>query len=89
LVYAAELAHELGRIDETRVAEHRRVVSHYDLPMVLPPGVDRDEVIALFGHDKKALTGTTFVLDGADGVEVVTGVPRDAIEAAFDRIGGN
>src|SRR5262249_19396340 len=40
LVYAAEVARTLDRIDEARVAEHRRVVAGYDLPTSLPPGVD-------------------------------------------------
>jgi 5-deoxy-5-amino-3-dehydroquinate synthase len=90
LVYAAELARVLGRIDDERVAEHRRVVGAYDLPSALPAGSDRDELIELFGRDKKALDGVTFVLDGPRGVEVVRGVERTAIEAAFDAmaIGG-
>ena len=33
LVYAAELARRLGRIDDARVAEHRAVVAGYDLPL--------------------------------------------------------
>src|SRR5690606_35658420 len=32
LVYAAEVAQRLGRIDADRVAEHRKVVAGYDLP---------------------------------------------------------
>ncbi|MGZ4705175.1 MAG: 3-dehydroquinate synthase family protein, partial [Acidimicrobiales bacterium] len=55
LVYAAELARVLGRIDDERVAEHRRVVGRYDLPASLPPGVDPDQLVALFGRDKKAI----------------------------------
>ena len=83
LVYAAELAHVLGRIDADRVAEHRRVVGRYDLPVDLPASYDPDELIALFGRDKKALDGITFVLDGPHGVETVTGVDRSAMDAAF------
>lgn len=86
LIYAAELARELDRISEGRVAEHRRVVASYDLPQVLPDGVDVDELVRLFGRDKKALDGITFVLDGPRGVEPVTDVPRGAIDAAFERI---
>ncbi|HEY4375605.1 MAG TPA: 3-dehydroquinate synthase family protein [Acidimicrobiales bacterium] len=71
LIYAAELAHRLGRIDSDRVAEHRRVVGGYDLPMKLPPGTDADQVIDLFARDKKAVDGVTFVLDGPRGVEPV------------------
>jgi 5-deoxy-5-amino-3-dehydroquinate synthase len=86
LVFAAELAQVLGRIDETRVLEHRRVVGAYDLPASLPRDVDRDELMMLFGRDKKAIDGVAWILDGPDGVEVVRGVERGAIDEAFDRI---
>ena len=84
LIYAAELAQRLGRIDADRVAEHRRVVGAYDLPAALPAGVDPEQLIELFGRDKKALDGVTFVLDGPRGVEPVSGVDPQAIHAAFD-----
>ena len=71
LVYAAELAHRLGRIGRARVDEHRRVVAHYGLGTDLPAGYDLDELVMLFRRDKKALDGTTFVLDGPGGVEPV------------------
>ena len=71
LVYAAELAHRLGRIDRDRVDEHHRVVSHYGLSTDLPHGYELAELVALFRRDKKALDGTTFVLDGPEGVETV------------------
>ncbi len=85
IVYAAEIAVRLGRIDPARVAEHRRVVAAYDLPSTLPTGVDADELLALFGRDKKAVDGLTFVLDGPAGVEPVRVDDRrlllDALEA--------
>ena len=84
LVYAAELARVLGRIGDERVAEHRRVVSGYDLGVDVPPGADQSRLVELMERDKKARTGMTFVLDGPDGVEVVTDIDRRAIEAAFD-----
>lgn len=71
LIYAAELACRLGRIDRDRVAEHRRVVGGYDLPMHLPDGVDPAALVDLFARDKKAVGGITFVLDGPNGVEPV------------------
>ena len=83
LVFAAELAVRLGRIDAARVAEHRATVVAYDLPTKVPRGLDPDELIGLFARDKKAVDGITFVLDGPQGVEVVTGVPRPTIEAAL------
>jgi 5-deoxy-5-amino-3-dehydroquinate synthase len=85
LIYAAEVAHRLGRIDAARVAAHRTVVDGYGLPTSLPAGLDGDELVALFARDKKAVDGVTFVLDGPNGVETVTGVApeilRDAMEA--------
>ena len=85
LVYAAELACRLGRVDHRRVDEHRATVGAYDLPMNLPPGVDVEELLPLFARDKKAIRGVTFVLDGPNGVEPVLGVEerhiRDALEA--------
>lgn len=86
LVYAAELAHRLGRIDRARVDEHRRVVGAYDLPSVLPEGVDTEELVVLMGRDKKAIGRLTFVLDGPDGVEPVKGVDRQDIDAAFEAL---
>jgi 5-deoxy-5-amino-3-dehydroquinate synthase len=83
LVFAAELARALGRIDTERVAEHRRVVAAYGLPATLPPGADPDQLVELMARDKKALRGLTFVLDGPAGVEPVSGVERGALDEAF------
>ncbi len=82
LVYAAHLARALGRIDDARVAQHYAVVGGgYELDTALP-AVDPERVIDLMGHDKKALEGLTFVLDGPTGVEVVPGVdPAVVLEA--------
>jgi len=86
LIFAAELALRLGRIDADRVAEHRRVVGAYDLPLTLPAGLENSELIALMGRDKKALDGITFVLDGPNGVESVTGVDVSLIEDSINAI---
>jgi 5-deoxy-5-amino-3-dehydroquinate synthase len=86
LVFAAELACRLGRVDRDRVADHRAVVAHYDLPTSLPPGLDDDRLIELMGHDKKAIDGLTFVLDGPRGVEPVVGVSADDVRSALEAI---
>jgi 5-deoxy-5-amino-3-dehydroquinate synthase len=87
LIYAAELALELGRIDQPRVDDHRRVVAgEYDLMTAPPPGLDTGELVALMGRDKKALDGLTFVLDGPNGVEVVAGVAEAPVRAALERL---
>lgn len=84
LIYAAELAHRLGRIDAAAVAEHRRVVGAYDLATTIGSGFDLDELVGLLSSDKKALDGITFVLDGPNGVESVivadTVLLRDVME---------
>lgn len=74
--YAALVSHAMGRIDETKLAEHGRVLDAYDLPRALPDGCDVNQVMGLFARDKKAINGLTFVLDGPDGLEVVQGVPE-------------
>ena len=83
LHYAAHLGARLGRIDDDRVAEHRAVLGHYDLPMRLPDGLGDDDLLELMGRDKKALDGLTFALDGPDGVEVVAGVAPEIARAAL------
>ena len=83
LVYAAHLAHVLGRIDGRRVQDHYRVVGGtYELDTRLPD-VDPSHLIELMGRDKKALDGLTFVLDGVHGVEVVSGVDPEAVAEAL------
>jgi 5-deoxy-5-amino-3-dehydroquinate synthase len=86
LVYAAELARRLGRIDAARVAEHRAVVSGYGLTTTLPVGVDDDELIRVMARDKKATRGLTFILDGPTGLEVVAGVAPAVVRDALDDV---
>jgi 5-deoxy-5-amino-3-dehydroquinate synthase len=86
LVFAAELAHDLGRIDQARVDRHREVVSDYGLATDLPGGLEPDDLLALMARDKKAVRGLTFILDGPDGVEVVPGVDTELVRATLDRL---
>jgi 5-deoxy-5-amino-3-dehydroquinate synthase len=86
LVFAAELALELGRIDEERVEEHRRIVAgEYGLRVTPPERLDVDDLMVLMARDKKAVDGLTFVLDGPHGVEVVEHVPEAAARATLNR----
>lgn len=86
LKYAALVAHELGRIDASVVTAHQRVLDAYELGDRLPAGTDHDEIVELFGRDKKALDGLTFVLDGPNGLEVVPGVEEAPLRAALARM---
>ena len=86
LVYAAELARALGRIDDDRVAEHRRVVTRYGLSATLPEGTGSDDLVEAMARDKKAVNGLTFVLDGPDGVQVVAGVDAGLARATLEHL---
>ncbi|MEL7155566.1 MAG: bifunctional shikimate kinase/3-dehydroquinate synthase [Actinomycetota bacterium] len=86
LIYAAELARALGRIDDERVAEHRRVVAGYGLATTIPPGLDPDLLVEGFARDKKAVDGITFVLDGPDGVEPVLVEDTDLLRATLETV---
>ncbi|HEX4862525.1 MAG TPA: 3-dehydroquinate synthase family protein [Acidimicrobiales bacterium] len=87
LVFAAHLAHLMGRIDDARVAEHEKLVCAYDLPARLPPASDPNRLIEVMRKDKKvAKGGLTFVLDGAAGLQLVHDVPEAEVRAALDQV---
>ncbi|MCB1284949.1 MAG: 3-dehydroquinate synthase [Microthrixaceae bacterium] len=86
LLYAAEVAHRLGRIDADDVAEHYRVINRYELKNSVPEAMGSEELIALFAKDKKATREVTFVLDGPNGVEPVTGVPHEVLLDALSAL---
>jgi 5-deoxy-5-amino-3-dehydroquinate synthase len=87
LVFAARVAHAMGRIDEDRVAEHERVVLAYGLSTRLPFGCDPTVLLELMARDKKAIDGLTFVLDGPSGIEVVPRVPAEPVKVALAEMG--
>lgn len=87
LVFAAELAHALGRIDESRVGVHKEVVSGFGLSYEIPAGSSASELVTLMARDKKAHDDLTFVLDGPAGVEVVTAVDRGTVTDTLVRMG--
>ncbi len=86
LVFAAELAHRLGRVDAARVEEHRRVVTAFGLPAALPATTEPRRLVELMGRDKKAHHDLTFVLDGPRGVEAVSGVGLDVVLATLEEM---
>ena len=84
LVFAARLGHALGRIDADAVNRHVDVVAGYGLPTTLPPGARPVDLVALMARDKKAIDGLTFVLDGAHGVEPVSGVAVETVTRVLE-----
>ena len=68
LIYAAEVAFELGRISRDRVREHRALVGSYDLATKPPTDHGFERLLEVMRRDKKALTGLTFALDGPSAV---------------------
>ncbi len=84
VLFAAHLAHRTGRITAARVDDHYGVVHGvYGLRLAVPDGMNIDALVAAMGRDKKALSSLTFVLDSADGLEVVPGVAEPDIRAAY------
>jgi 5-deoxy-5-amino-3-dehydroquinate synthase len=83
LVFAAMLSRRLGRIDDDRVALHRRVVGAFDLRADLPDDVDPVSLVSYMGRDKKAHHDLTFVLDGPHGVEPVRGIDEADVLATL------
>jgi 5-deoxy-5-amino-3-dehydroquinate synthase len=86
LVYAALLAHRLGRIDGQRVELHRSVVAGFDLSGELPDRIDPELLVSFMTRDKKAHQDLTFVLDGPRGVEVVRGVEKTDVLATLSEM---
>ena len=87
LVFAAELARRLGRIDEARVSEHRQVVAAFGLPDAIPPGLSARRLVEFMARDKKARHDLTFVLDGPDGPEPVSSVAVDDVVGTLTAMG--
>jgi 5-deoxy-5-amino-3-dehydroquinate synthase len=87
LMFAARLARRLRRIDDERVALHRKVLHSFDLPANLPPGASARTLVQFMARDKKAQHDLTFVLDGPGGVQVVPGVPEADILATLAEMG--
>ena len=87
LVFAAELARRLDRIDDDRVAEHRAVVELFGLAAEIPAGLSAPELLQYMARDKKARHDLTFVLDGPHGVEPVRGVDAEDVVATLTAMG--
>lgn len=87
LMFAANLAQNLGRIDDKAILRHKQVLKTYGLSGDLPPGLDSAQLIQLMMRDKKVTQGLTFVLDSPNGVEVVCDVDPKVVDATLGQMG--
>ena len=89
LVYAAEVAHLLGRISPERLAAHKLAATVFGLPVKVAEEYSKipsQDLLGFFMRDKKATQGLTMVLDGPNGPEVVTGLDPDVLLAALEKV---
>ena len=84
LAFAARLAFRLSRIDIERVHMHDEVLLSYKLPIELPSDAVAERLLSFMDRDRKAHVGLTFILDGPDGLQVVSGIERHIVELALN-----
>jgi 5-deoxy-5-amino-3-dehydroquinate synthase len=87
LVFAAQLAGTLERIDQHVVLHHEYLVAALGLPTQAPPGLLVDDVVPIMARDKKSGGGLTFMLAGPNGIERVDDPDPAAVRKALGAIG--
>ena len=87
LVFAAQLAGVLERIDQRAVAHHEELVDGLGLPTHAPPGLRGDDIVSIMRRDKKSGGGLTFMLAGPSGIERVDDPDPAAVRKALAAIG--
>ena len=90
MVAAAECASRLGRCDASVVAVTREMVSLLGLPSDLPAAQPVDRLMEAMQYDKKTRDGhLRLVLPGAQGVDLIDGVPEEMVRAAWLAVGAS
>jgi 3-dehydroquinate synthase len=91
VVFAAELARALGRIDESEVARQRHLVELLGLPVMAPPELRKrirgGDLVAQMLRDKKSRGGLSFVLVGPGGLDRVDDPSEAVLAQAFAAVG--
>ena len=84
MVYAAELAHRAGLIDEVLLARHRHVLAAVGLPTTYA-GAPFDALLAALRRDKKTRGSLLrfVVLDGLASPRRLEGPPEDLLREAY------
>ncbi len=88
LSFAAHLAHALGRVGAEVIANHNAVLDFFGLSYAAPRDFSVDALLEAMSHDKKAHHDLTFVLLGANGFEVVTGIDPDVVAKTIESFRG-
>jgi 3-dehydroquinate synthase len=87
LVFAAQLAGTLERIDPQEVAHHEGLVRALGLPTQAPSSLRADDLVPIMARDKKSGGGLTFMLAGPSGIERVDDPDPAAVRKALAAIG--
>lgn len=87
VVFAAELARALGRVDGAVVARHREVVQALGLRAEAPPTLSPQAIMDVMARDKKARGSLVFVLLAAEGLGPVDDPDPEALDAALRAVG--
>jgi 3-dehydroquinate synthase len=87
MVFAAEVARQVGRLDEVTAGRHRRVLTMVGLPTVYKPGLWRDLREAMT-VDKKARGARLrlIVLDGLARPAALDDPPEELLDSAYQEV---
>lgn len=85
LAFAARLARRLGRVGEDVVAETETVLEFFGLPARLTGDFNIPHLLEVMSRDKKAHHDLAFVLAGANGCELVTGIDPSVVREELER----
>ena len=89
LGFAARLAHALGRVDASVIANHDDVLETLGLHSGIPHDMETRDIIRAMGHDKKAHHDLTFVLAGGEGFDVVRSVEPQVVARVLEEYRGD
>jgi 5-deoxy-5-amino-3-dehydroquinate synthase len=88
LAFAVRLAQALRRVGDEVVDAHDAVLDNFGLERRLAAHFDVDELLDAMTHDKKARHDLSFVLDGPQGFELVSGVDPVVVRQTLVRFKG-
>jgi shikimate kinase / 3-dehydroquinate synthase len=89
MVFAAELAHRAGRLDDATVARHRQILFLLGLPTNYDPDAF-DELLRIMSLDKKTRGSTLrfVILSRVGNVEILAAPPEQLLRDAYAAIRG-